>query len=196
MKVQKIVSKVFVIILIIAFLGIGNSAIRAADDGKYGKPDPKAGAEIAQFQFLAGDWTVKVQMRQKDGSMAMLKPHSHVLGRYLPDGRTFQQEFSVPEGSFFSTQVKAFHVKEKRWVNTFINSMRQRWTTTYSTWKDNEMTTIVPKGYSGKEAHWSKEIDSEFSNDRFMKRVYFSYDEGKNWQEKPKFVLEFLRDKK
>ncbi len=182
--------------IMMAFLLSGNAVLFAGNQvGQYGKPDPKAGPEVAQFQFLTGDWTVKVQMRVENGALAMLKPHSHVFARYLPDGRTVQQEFSVPDGSFFSTQVKAYHVKEKRWINKFINSMRQRWTTTYSTWKDGKMVTIVPKGYSGKEKHWSKEIDSEFSTDRFVKRVYLSHDEGKTWEEKPMFVLEFLRDK-
>jgi hypothetical protein len=94
-------------------------------------------------------------------------------------------------GSFFSTQVKAYNIKEKKWITKFINSLRQRWTTTTSQRIDGEMITIVPGGYSGKEVHWIKEVDTQITAQGFVKFVYYSMNKGKTWEDKPKFILLF-----
>jgi len=143
----------------------------------------------SQWEFLKGNWKVIMSMKQKDGKIIKLKNPAYIKGYYHKDKITFQQEFSVP-GSFFSTQVKAYNLKEKRWINKFINSKRQRWATTFSYWKDEKMVTIIPNGYSGKELYWGKEVDKEITKNRFVKYVYRSYDKGKTWSKTPYYILE------
>ena len=75
-------------------------------------------------------------------------------------------------------QIRSYDRSQKKWLNHFINSKRQRWTVTESRWIDGEMVTLNAKVYSNAEPHMTREIDSEISANRFVKRIRRSEDLG------------------
>lgn len=63
---------------------------------------------------------------------------------------------------------------------------------TESRWIDGEMVTLNAKGYSNAEPHMTREVDSEISANRFVKRIRRSVDPGASWGP-VLYVMEFNR---
>ncbi len=151
---------------------------------------PDAPDAVKQWNFAVGEWDVTFKTRQEDGSVETSESKAYVRGYYLDDGLTFQSEFqsdSPTDGGdgFYSTMIKAYDTTQKKWINQFVNSRRQRWTTTESVWRDDEMVTTIPGGYAGDEPYIQREVDSEISPYGWTKRLFRSTDDGKSWEEQP-----------
>jgi len=170
---------VFTGLLIVLCSGFAMAGDALAE--KYGKADPNAPAELAQWMWKRGEWNITIHRRQEDGTMKIEPYISRLKAVYMADGQTFLEEFSVSD-TFYSVQVRAYNKTKKKWQTSFINSKRQRWTTTFAEWVNGEMHVNVSGGYSGKEAYLSKELDTEITTNRFVKYVSRSYDNGKTWK--------------
>jgi len=160
----------------ILFLALSTLVV-AAD---YGEPDTELLAESSQWMYARGHWVVTTTYRDENGDMQQAKQAADVVVEYLADGITVQSTFTIGD-DFFSVQIRSYDKNQKKWLNHFINSKRQRWTVTESRWIDGEMVTLNSKGYSNTEPHMTREIDSEISSNRFVKRISRSEDLGATW---------------
>lgn len=136
--------------------------------------------ELSQFEYYSGDWITDMEMIQEDGSFKQLEFVATIKGRFLEDHKTFQSQFTSPNG-FFSTDVRTFNVTTKKWQALFLNAKAQRWHKFTSSIVDGKMTTIVIGGYSGKENFDLKIIDTVISDDHYLKNVFRSTDSMKTW---------------
>ena len=171
-------------------MNLALAALAVAQPSKedFGAPAVDAPPEVKRIDFLRGEWEVTMKTRDENGLVSELPNKPIIRGRFLADGLTFQTEFLMGGGAdFFSTQVKAYHMKKERWINTFTNARRQRWTTTESYWKSDDFITVVEGGYSGDEDFIAKEVDTEIKSSSWRKTLYRSYDNGATWEEQPLF---------
>ena len=172
-----------------AVLFLALSTLAAASD--YGEPDSELLAEADQWLYARGHWEVTTTYRDEDGDMQQAERVADVVVEYLADGLTVQSTFTIGD-DFFSVQIRSYDRSQKKWLNHFINSKRQRWTVTESRWIDGEMVTLNAKGYSNTEPHMTREIDSEISANRFVKRIRRSEDLGVSWGP-VLYLMEFSR---
>ena len=148
------------------------------------KADTAAAQEVGQWMFMRGEWDVTIRVVQDDGTTVDSPQKPRMRAYYLEDGQTVQTEFSMAGGiAFFSTQVKAYNHEKKKWINSFVNAKRQRWTMTESEWKDGRMISEVPGGYGGDEPFIAKEVLTDIEADRIVLKLYRSHDDGATWEE-------------
>jgi hypothetical protein len=169
------------------FLSLTTLAV-AAD---YGEPDTELLPEADQWMYARGHWEVTTTYRDENGDMQQAERAAAVVVEYLADGITVQSTFTIGD-DFFSVQIKSYDKSQQKWLNHFINSKRQRWTVTESRWTNGEMVTLNSKGYSNTEPHMTREIDSDISANRFVKRIRRSEDLGASWGP-VLYVMEFNR---
>ena len=148
--------------------------------GDYGEPNTELLAEADQWTYARGHWEVTTTYRDESGDMQQADQTADVVVEYLADGLTVQSTFTIGD-EFFSVQIRSYDKTQKKWLNHFINSKRQRWTVTESRWIDGEMVTLNSRGYSNVERHMTQEIDSEITADRFVKRIRQSENLGATW---------------
>ncbi len=139
--------------------------------------------ELSQFQYMRGKWVIDMQMSDDDGQFRKLPNQAFVHGFYHSDGRSFQTIFTTDDG-FFSTDIRSYNFDKKKWQIMFLNANAQRWHQFEASFSNNEMTTIIPGGYSGKEEFDIKAIDRDITKDGYIKHVYYSFDDGKSWIKK------------
>ncbi len=155
------------------------------------KADP-AIAELAQFEYLRGEWDVGIQLRRDDGSFELLENRALVRGFYLGDGRSFQTIFSTVNGGL-TTDIRSYDIQEKKWQILFMNARAQRWHQFEARLTDGNMVTLVPGGYSGKEDHDVRIIDSDISPDHFTKEVFHRQHGSEGW--KKIYIMNYERIK-
>ena len=148
----------------------------------FGVADPEH-IEFNQFEYMRGKWIIDMQMSDDEGQFQKLPNQAFVHGFYHSDGRSFQTVFTTEDG-FFSTDIRAYNFEMKKWQIMFLNATAQRWHQFEASYLDNQMTTIIPGGYSGKEEFDIKAIDRDITKDGYIKHVYYSYDGGLNWSKK------------
>ncbi len=182
---EKYLSGLILAVSLCASTALSVSRASGADfDEQFGQADITSAPEYGQWMFMRGEWDVTILVLQDDGSITELPQKPRVRAYYLEDGQIFQSEVSMGGGTvFFSTQIKAYSHDKKKWINNFVNSMRQRWQTTESQWQDGQMVSLVPGGYGGDEPFIAKEVLTEIEPDRILLKLYRSHDDGKSWEE-------------
>ena len=146
----------------------------------YGFAD-KSTPELAQFEYYRGEWLTTMEMKQEDGTFKKLETTATIRARFLDDHKTFQSQFTTPDG-FFSTDIRTYNITTKQWEALFLNANAQRWHKFTSKLVDGKMTTIVPGGYSGKEDFDIKVVDTIISDAHYSKNVYKSEDGMNSWE--------------
>jgi len=166
------------IIIILAFLSGMPTFSQTPSD--YGFADPSI-PELSQYEYYRGVWHTTMEMKQEDGTFKKLDFTATVTGRFLEDHKTFQSQFTSPSG-FFSTDLRTYNNSTKEWQALFLNAKAQRWHEFTSQVIDGKMTTIVLKGYSGKEEFDIKAVDTVLSDTHYQRNIYQSYDGMKTWE--------------
>jgi len=146
----------------------------------FGFADPEI-PELSQYEYYRGIWKSTLEMRQDDGTFKKLDVVATIKAKFLEDHRTFQTQFTTPNG-FFSIDIRTYNIESNKWQALFLNAKSQRWHEFTSSLVDGKMTTIVIGGYSGKEDFDIKVIDSIISDIKYLKNVYYSYDNMKTWE--------------
>lgn len=164
-------------IIIITLLS-GISLFAQTSNG-FGYAD-KSIPELSQFEYFRGVWSTTMELKQQDGSFKKLDAVATVKGWFLDDHKTFQSQFTTPEG-FFSTDLRTLNTTTKEWKALFINAKAQRWHEFTCKIENGKITTIVMGGYSGKEEYDVKGVDTVISDNEYHSDIYYSYDHMKTW---------------
>jgi hypothetical protein len=157
---------------------------------QYGHAEPN-NKELAQFEYLRGHWTISMQSIDKKGIYSKLPTQFFLNAFYLDDHKTFQSIFTSSKG-FFSTDLRTYNLQTKKWQVLFLNATAQRWHTFNASLIDDEMTTIVVGGFSGKEDFDVKTVHSEIKANTFTATIYRSIDNQQSWL--PVYLMNYQRD--
>ncbi|GJL92910.1 hypothetical protein [Hyphococcus sp.] len=157
-------------------------------DESFGSPNGDR-PEYAQFAYLRGDWDAKMISIDDAGNRTEIPSDAHVTGYYHQDGKIFQTCFVAP--SFFSTDIRAYDAENAEWRAHFLNANAQRWSGFTVKKVGDTIQTIVPGGFSGKEAFDVKTVVSEITENSFLSKVYSSSDGGEKWVQT--FELRYTR---
>lgn len=136
--------------------------------------------ELSQFEYFRGVWSTTMEMKQEDGTFKKLNVVATVKEWFLDDHKTFQSQFTTPDG-FFSTDLRTWNTTTKEWKALFLNANAQRWHEFTCKMENGKMTTIVLGGYSGKEEFDIKGVDTVISDNAYHRDIYYSYDHMKTW---------------
>lgn len=171
MSIKKLIT---LCLLIVSYFSI---QAQSAED--FGYADPSI-PELAQFAYYRGVWQSKLEIKQKNGSFKKIEGGAQITGRFLDDHKTFQSQFTTPDG-FFSTDIRTYNVTTNQWEALFLNANAQRWHKFTSQLIDDKMTTFVIGGYSGEEDFDIKVVDTIIDSNQFLKEVFQSKDNGDSW---------------
>ncbi|GAB4109260.1 MAG: hypothetical protein Kow001_09110 [Acidobacteriota bacterium] len=101
---------------------------RCEDD--YGKPNPRAPQELAQFAFLLGKWRGLARLKREDGTWETL--NASWEGRYILDGYAIADEYrmTTPDGQLlvFGANLRAYDAGKKAWNMKWLNALSGTWT--------------------------------------------------------------------
>lgn len=147
-------------------------------------------AELAQFNYLIGNWNAEIHYRTENGEFAKMNELANVKAFFHQDNRTLQTIFTMPSG-FFSTDIRTFNKEQNHWSILFLNATDQRWHRFSAQVKDGKMVTLVKNGFSGKESFDVKSIATVKSNTEYLSDVYHSHDNGKTWVKQ--YVLKYSK---
>lgn len=141
--------------------------------------NPAGPPELAQFDFLAGDWDVTVTMPQAGGQpfVYQAKWHNH----WVANGYVMMQEFRDPYAT--GIELRSFNPVTRKWDG------RNLYVPAPGTWYDNQAELVggdmvvtshqqAPDGT----ALISREIYHAVAADRFEIRTEMSLDQGATWK--------------
>ncbi len=135
--------------------------------------------EYAEFAYMRGDWNAKMISIDEEGNRTEIPNTAHVTAYYHRDGKIFQTCFATD--TFFSTDIRAFDTENAEWRAHFLNANAQRWNGFTVKKVGDTMQTIVPGGFSGKEAFDVKSVVGEITENGFRSKVYSSSDGHETW---------------
>lgn len=174
---------------LIMFSYLITTIMAQSQEMEFGAPDSSI-PELSQVEYLLGEWEVKMELRQEDGSFKKLDTIANVKAFFHDDGKSFQTIFTTNKGGF-TTDIRTYNVETEKWQVMFMNASAQRWHEFEAGVVDGKMTTHVLGGYSGKEEYDVKVVDDKVSENSFTKEVFNSQDGGQNWQKT--YIMNFVR---
>lgn len=141
--------------------------------------NPAGPAELAQYDFLAGDWEVTVTMPRGSGQPFVYKAKWH--NRWIADGYVMMQEFRDPYAT--GIELRSFNPVTRKWDG------RNLYVPEPGIWYENEaelvggdmVVTTHKKGPDGTPSI-SREIYHPVDADRFEIRTEVSSDKGATWK--------------
>ena len=137
-------------------------------------------SHLSEYQFILGTWQITMEMRNQQGQFEKLPNKATMQAFVHADNQTLQTIFKTADGTF-STDLRTFDESNQNWRIQFLNAKKQRWQEFKSRLVDGKMTTIIERGYSGKEKFDVKTEQFSLSSDQFLSNVFYSFDKGKSW---------------
>ena len=96
---------------------------------KFGKPNPKAPAELSQFSFLVGRWKCNASVRVVSGEWLSLQAAWE--GHYILDGYVIADEYrmALPSGELMvlGMNFRSYDVAKGTWNIKWLNALAGTW---------------------------------------------------------------------
>jgi hypothetical protein len=160
-------------------------------DADFGKLNPDAPAETAQYGFLVGEWSCKTRFLRIDGSSEYITGEATWTGRFILDGWAIQDDWvSVrPDGStFHGTNIRSFDVETGKWDNRWLPMGTLKWKSFVSEMRGDTMVMVGGEGSDARGAYVDRNTFYEIEPDRWRWRKDRSYDGGSTWVEEIGFI--------
>ncbi len=153
------------------------SQVLAADSQVFGNYHPKAPAEIAQYDFMKGQWDLTVTHFRPDGTET--KNKATFTGKWIVEGFVFQQDFK--SAYIAGSEFRAWDPTNKKWVghNIYAGSL---WRDVEAEFIDGKMIVLISAWNARLGSFLNRETYSEIEKDSFVVRSERSFDEGKTWE--------------
>ena len=151
---------------------------------------PVAPTEVAQFDFLIGQWDIEVSPKV-NSLVAMIHGTPHLAGSWKAwrafDGFGVDDEVRVVDGGGnpinLSRALRVYDAKAHRWVVETLDVYSARFGAATAQWQGGEMQVtgngVMPDG----KAYLSRSRFYEIAPDHFKMRQDRSYDNGATWEE-------------
>jgi len=147
-------------------------------DSPPGERNPEGAAELAQFEFLIGNWDVGVTYYGPDGNAINYKAEFHNI--WIVDGLVVFQEWRGPYTT--GAEFRSYDKKSNTWPgNNFYPG--RGWWATESVWDTTRKQMVVTSNKKDQRGEAiNKEIYFDITGNSFKVRSEVSYDEGKTWE--------------
>lgn len=140
--------------------------------------NPAGPAELAQYEFLAGDWDVTVTLRREGGPPVVYRAAWH--NHWIANGLVMMQEWREPGST--GIELRSFNPVTRKWDG------RNLYLPAPGTWYENEaelvgaemVVTTRAAGVDGT-PEIKREIYHAITADRFEIRTAVSRDGGASW---------------
>lgn len=141
--------------------------------------NPAGPAELAQYDFLAGDWAVTVTIPRATGQPVVSQARWH--NHWVANGYVMMQEWRAPDGH--GIELRSFNPLTRKWEG------RNLYAPDPGTWYDGEaervggdmVVTSRAKAPDGTPLI-NREVYHRIEPDRFEIRTEVSVDQGASWQ--------------
>jgi len=146
-------------------------------DSPIGARNPMAPPEVAQFDFLIGDWDVEITWLPPQGepNTYTAKWHNH----WINDGFDVMQEWRGPY--ITGTEFRHFNASLGYWVgkNLYVG---RNWVDTTARVSGDDMVVIIEASNPREGAFLNRETYYEVSADRWRMKSDRSFDDGETWE--------------
>jgi hypothetical protein len=177
-------SRGHVLVPILAFAFGGHALARStpsppAADSPILARNPGGPAELAQYEFLAGDWDVTVTMLRPDGEPLVYQAQWH--NHWVANGMVMMQEWREPDSH--GIELRSFNTLSHKWDGRNLYVPQPGiWYENESEWvKDTMVVTTHRKTPDGTPLI-NREIYHTIQADRFEIRTEVSTDQGASWK--------------
>ena len=151
---------------------------------------PAAPSEVAQFDFLIGQWDIEATPKV-GGLGAMIHGTPHLLGTWKAwrafDGFGVDDELRVVDGGgnpmSLSRSLRVYDAKARRWAIESLEVYGARFSAATASWQGGEMRVSSSGSMPDGKAYQSRTRFYEISADHFTVRQDRSYDNGSTWDE-------------
>ncbi|MEE8259077.1 MAG: hypothetical protein V3R20_05280, partial [Sphingomonadales bacterium] len=147
-------------------------------DSPIGVRNSDGAAELAQYDFLIGDWDVEITwyFPGQEASISKAKWHNH----WIVDGRVVMLEWRGPQ--FTGMEIRTWSKARNKWIGVnvypgFGNRMDE---VTAERIGDNMFVTVPTQGKDG--PFINRETYYDIAADSYKMKSEHSFDEGKTWE--------------
>jgi len=147
-------------------------------DSPIGERNAMAPAEVAQFEFLIGDWDVEItwQSPQGDTNTYSAKWHNH----WINDGYDVMQEWRGPYAT--GAEFRHYDPELGYWVGQNLYAGRS-WVNTTARVSGDNMIVVIEASNPSEGAFLNRETYFEISENRWRMKSDRSFDDGKTWEQ-------------
>ena len=146
-------------------------------DSPIGERNPKAPEEVAQFEFLIGDWNVEITWFPPQGEPTtyQAKWHNH----WINDGFDVMQEWRGPY--ITGTEFRHYDPALGHWVgkNLYVGG---NWVNTTARMDGDNMVVTIEASNARDGEFLNRETYFEISDDQWRMKSDRSYDDGDTWE--------------
>lgn len=100
-----------------------------SSETEFGKPNPSAPPELAEFAFIIGEWNCDVRVKAEDGAVQTYQ--ATWTGRYILDGYVIADEYRMLDhaGSVIvhGMNFRSYDAEKKAWVMRWLDGTRSFW---------------------------------------------------------------------
>lgn len=152
--------------------------------GDYGKLNPDAPPETAQFAFIIGKWDCKTRFMNPQGEHG--EGRATWTGYYILDGWAIQDDWvpAAPGGKALQgTNIRSFNPKTEKWDNRWLPAGSLQWVYYESEQVGETMVMTGGEGRDSRGEYVDRNTFYEITANGWRWRKDRSYDGGKTWIE-------------
>lgn len=164
---------------IVALLLAGTAL--AAD---YGRLNPDAPAQTAQFEFILGAWNCKTRFMGPDGNYR--EGEATWTGYYVLDGWAIKDDWHsvAPDGTEFrGFNIRSFNTETGKWDNRWLPQVTLQWKYYESEQVGDTMVMTGGEGTDGQGTYVDRNTFYDIAAEHWKWRKDRSYDGGETWSE-------------
>ena len=145
-------------------------------DSPIGERNTNAPDEVAQFEFLIGDWDVEITWHPPVGEPNTYKAKWH--NHWINDGFDVMQEWRGPY--ITGTELRHYDSSLGHWVgkNIYVGA---NWVDTTARVNGDNMVVIIEASNAADGAFLNRETYFEITNNRWRMKSDRSFDKGETW---------------
>ncbi len=145
-------------------------------DSPVGVRNTNAPEEVAQFEFLIGDWDVEISWHPPQGEPNTYQARWH--NHWINDGFDVMQEWRGPY--ITGTELRHYDATLRHWVgkNLYVG---RNWVNTTARVDGDNMVVIIEASNARDGAFLNRETYFEITNNRWRMKSDRSFDNGGTW---------------
>lgn len=148
-----------------------------------GTASPRAAPELRRLSYLVGDWTVETFTRDSRGAFVADSSIAFYRVRWLRDGLTLMTESFEGRAAGFHGVHLITADSAAGLVHRFSDARRGQRIEFRGAFSGDQYHITRRGGYNGRGNFLYRETDSEISETGFLRSIFLSDDEGRNWRE-------------
>lgn len=165
-------------------LSIAAAMAHSIDARDFGKLNPEAPPETAQFAFIVGEWDCVTRFMKPDGN-GYSEGRAKWTGYFILDGWAIQDDWLsfLPNGAKgLGTNIRSFNPQTGHWDNRWLSSGNLQWKY-FSAEKVGDTMVMTGEGEDARGPFVDRNIFYDIGADQWKWRKDRSWDGGETWFE-------------